>query len=70
MSAYVVNGAVDGSSIVVGTADTATIALTKMRLALASYTRVWVTDEEGSDVCRSELLLRIGREQARGCRPS
>lgn len=63
MNAYAVNAAVKGSSIVVETADTATIALTKMRLASAHYDRVWVTDEQGADVCRSELLLRIEREQ-------
>jgi hypothetical protein len=69
VSVYPVNAAVDGASIIVEMADTATIALTKMRLASAHYTRVWVTDEEGADVCRPELLLRIEREQASESRP-
>ena len=53
----------DGKPIVLGTADTATKALSNLQDALGDYSRAWVTDEQDLDVSLAELLRLADEEQ-------
>jgi hypothetical protein len=67
MSNYEVKGADEsGQVVVVATVDTATLALVKLRDALATYRRVWVKDASGGDVSLDELLARSGLDHSCG----
>ena len=63
MRIYRIN-AVDrgGRMIVLGTADTATKALSHIQAALGDYPRAWVTDEEDEDVSLG-ALMRAAEEE-------
>ena len=54
----------EGKSIVLGTADTATQALNRVRDAMGDYPRAWVTDEYDQDVPWAELVRRAEEERA------
>ena len=54
----------DGKAIVLGTADTASQALTHVRDALGDYPRAWVTDEQDHDVSWPDLMRMADEESA------
>jgi hypothetical protein len=55
----------EGRPIVLGTVDTATQALAKIRDALGDYPRAWVTDQEDLDVTWADLMRLAEAEQQR-----
>jgi hypothetical protein len=59
----------DGRSVVLGTTDTATRALSKLRDALGDHARVWVSDEKDEDVAVTDLILHSKREQSASSPP-
>lgn len=53
----------EGRAIVLGTADTATKALSHLKSAFSDYPRAWVTDERDRDVSLAELLRAVEDER-------
>ena len=66
MQVYQIGAASDGQSVVLGTTDTASDALKKLRLALDQYDRAWVIDCAGADISIAELMARAGTESGIG----
>jgi hypothetical protein len=56
----------DGRAVVLGTTDTASQALSRVRDALGDYPRAWVTDETDLDVSLVELVHTSREEQKNG----
>ena len=66
MRIYQIGAATGGHSLALGTTDTASDALQKLRHALEEYGRAWVTDYTGADVSLEELAARALEEAGLG----
>ena len=52
----------DGRSVALATADTATLALARLRDAFNEHPRAWATDHSDEDVGVEELMRRAEEE--------
>lgn len=66
MPIYQIAVAHGGRSLELGVADSASDAVVMLQRAQDQYGRVWVTDEDGTDLSIAELLIRSNEERRPG----